>query len=151
MQTKEIRDICFLDFQVARYASPALDILYHIFSSTRKPLRDKHYDELLNVYYTSLSEMVSRLGSDPEKLFRFSDLQTELKAYGKFAMLTGILLQPFVHLQQDDVIDMEEYAELVLKGEAANLFRKDSDKRNVEYSKAVNEILIDIISYGYDH
>jgi hypothetical protein len=43
-----------------RYASPVLDLLYYIFICTTKSLRDKHYFEFLNVYYSSLSSFVKR-------------------------------------------------------------------------------------------
>lgn len=151
IQTTEVKDIRFLDFQLSRYASPVLDVLYHIFTSTRKSLRDQSYNDLLNIYYNSLSETVSRTGSDPEELFTFCDLQSQLKAHGKYALIMGILLLPFVYSQQDEIIDVEEYAEHLHKGEKINMFGADGLARNDVYAKAVNELLIDVINYGYDH
>lgn len=151
LQTTEVKDIRFIDFQLSRYASPVLDVLYHIFTSTRKSLRDQSYNDLLNIYYNSLSETISRMGSDPEELFRFCDLQSQLKAHGKYALIMGILLLPFVHSQQDEIIDMEDYAEQLHKGEKVNMFGADGLARNEVYAKAVNELLIDVINYGYDY
>lgn len=146
---KEANDICFLDFQFSRYASPALDVLYHLVTSTRKPLRDQSYNDLLNIYYSSLSGTVRRLGSDPEKLFRFSDLQAELKAYGKFAIITGVLLLPFILAQQGDITDLEEYAEGLLKEEKVSILRPQGIGNEI-YVKTINEVVADIVNYGYD-
>lgn len=38
-----------IDFQLARHASPALDISFFIYSGTSQELRTKHYDLLLEV------------------------------------------------------------------------------------------------------
>lgn len=45
----------FLDWQMARYSSPVLDVVYFIFCCTTKQLRNAHYDELLHIYHASKS------------------------------------------------------------------------------------------------
>lgn len=52
--------ICLLDWQVSRIASPVLDVLYFIFSSTTKELRDAHYDDFLQMYHNTLSAHIQR-------------------------------------------------------------------------------------------
>lgn len=149
-QTNEVKDVCFLDWQMSRYASPALDLHFHFFSSTRKALRDQSYNELLQVYYGALSDIVRKLGSDPEKLFRFSDLMDELKAFGKYALIIGVSMIPFVLSEQDEIADMDFYSERFAIGEKLSLFASDI-KPNSVYSHAVNEVVGDIIHYGFDH
>lgn len=46
---------CLIDWQIARYASPVLDVLYYIFLSTTKELRGRNYNIYLKTYYDSLS------------------------------------------------------------------------------------------------
>lgn len=48
------------DWQFSRYASPVTDIILFLLSCTRKHVRDKYYDELLNIYYGSLSDFLTR-------------------------------------------------------------------------------------------
>lgn len=139
-----------MDWQISRYASPALDILFNMFTSTRKELRDQSYTDLLHIYYTALSDTVRKLGSDPEKLFRYSDLLDELKAHGKFALLMGVLLLAFVLAKPEDVLNMDEYFERVAKGEDVSVFT-NSGKDNDVYVKAVNDLIGDVIAYGYNH
>lgn len=142
--------MCFLDWQLSRYTSPALDLHFHFFSSTRKALRDDHYTELLNIYHDALTDIVRRLGSDPEKLFRLEDLMEELKACGKYAVIIGVSMVPFVLSEPNEIADMEEYSVRFAKGEKATLFTSDINPNSV-YSEAVNEIVGDVIAYGFDH
>lgn len=53
-------EISLLDWQISRYSSPIIDIVYFIFGCTTKELRDKHYDEFLNTYYSTLSTHIRR-------------------------------------------------------------------------------------------
>lgn len=145
-----MRDICFLDWQIGRYASPALDILYQFFSSTRKELRDQSYNDLLRIYHNELSVTVRKLGSDPEKLFRYSDLLDELKAHGGFALVMGVLLTAIVLTKPDDVRDMDEYTQRLAKGEDVTAFTNDGVESDI-YVKVVNDVIGDVIAYGYNH
>lgn len=52
--------ICLIDWQLARVSSPIIDVVYFIFLSTTKELRDIHYDNLLKVYHDSLSAHIRR-------------------------------------------------------------------------------------------
>lgn len=51
---------CFIDWQIARYASPVLDIVHFLFNCTTKQMRDKHYDNLLKIYHETLSYHILR-------------------------------------------------------------------------------------------
>ena len=52
--------IRLLDFQIMRYSSPVLDLMYYIFGCTVKSLRDKHYQEFMDVYYDTLADFIKR-------------------------------------------------------------------------------------------
>lgn len=53
-------EVRILDFQMARYGPPVLDVLYFIFSCTEKELRDQHYDSFLDIYHSSLATHLAR-------------------------------------------------------------------------------------------
>lgn len=61
-ENRKPRELRLIDFQLARYASPALDLLYFIFCNTQKELRDQHYEEFLRVYHSTLSKHLDRYG-----------------------------------------------------------------------------------------
>lgn len=49
-----------LDFQISRYASPVTDLCYFIFCCTSGEFRQKYYEDILKVYYNSLSQLIKR-------------------------------------------------------------------------------------------
>lgn len=53
-------EICFIDMQMSRYASPVIDLIYFIFTSTTKQMRDIHYEYLLKTYHDQLSAHIRR-------------------------------------------------------------------------------------------
>lgn len=53
-------ELRLLDFQIVRYASPVLDLVFYIFCNTVKELRDQHYESFLKVYHESLSKHLKR-------------------------------------------------------------------------------------------
>lgn len=57
--SKPIQTI-LLDFQISRYSSPIIDIIYFVFCCTTKELRDAHYDEFLKIYHESLSSNIRK-------------------------------------------------------------------------------------------
>jgi len=103
--------ICLLDWQLGRYSSPVLDITYFMFSSTDRALREEHYDKLIKIYHNALSNTITKLGSDPEKLFSFNDLLEELKRYGRFGLVLAPVLLQIITSKPDDIPDMDEFAE----------------------------------------
>lgn len=59
----------------------------HIFKPTDKALRDLEYDNLVELYYVSLSKTVKLLGSDAQKLFTRIQLKDEMKRYRNYLLI----------------------------------------------------------------
>lgn len=53
-------EVCFLDWQTVRAASPIIDLVYYMFCCTTKTLRDTCYDEIMHIYHDSLSTHIKR-------------------------------------------------------------------------------------------
>lgn len=64
-----------IDFQLARFASPVIDIAFFIYSCTTEDLRTQYYDDLIKNYHESVCELIKDFGSNPEHLFPFSALE----------------------------------------------------------------------------
>lgn len=109
-------DIRLLDWQICRYASPVLDLMYFIFTASTKAFRDQHYETLLDIYHQSLSGFLRRLGSDPEKLFPRKALDEQLQRFGRFGLLMAVMLLPVMTTKSEDVPDLEEMAEKMENG-----------------------------------
>lgn len=145
-------EISFLDWQLLRVSSPVLDIVYFMYTSTHKELRDKHYETMLHIYYNALAHTIKQAGSDPNTLFTYENLQEQLKRFGKFALLVAPMLLQVITADPKDIPDMDDIAEEMAKG-------NDTDKINFEvltdqktqnsYNVRVRDVINDVINKGY--
>lgn len=99
-----------VDFQLLRLASPAIDISYYLSTSTNPDIHQR-YNELLHMYYNSLATFLSRLGSDPQKLFTLSDLEDQLRQFGKYGLIFSSMLVGVMVSASGDILDMDSINE----------------------------------------
>lgn len=132
-----------------RYCSPALDVLYNIFTSADKSLRDKHFEELLDTYFESLSGMIRRLGGDPDKLFTYEDFRNELRKFGDYMLLFGPMIIRAKVADGSDLRDMDEYCDAFGRGEDIDLFKDFGDDTQAIYNKHINEGIEVLYGYGF--
>lgn len=127
-------EIQVLDWATIGYVSPAYDLIHNIFNSTDKELRAKEYNNLIAIYYKSLSRTIKSLGSDPEKLFTFENLKEELKRYGNFALIVTPLFVLSAQIQLNETNTDETGL---------------SEINQMEYDRRINGLLEDVINLGY--
>lgn len=139
-----------MDYQTVAYASPVYDIFHNLFHSTDKALRDKEFDNLLTLYYETLSKTVRMLGSDPDELFTLANLRDELKRFGNYTLIMGPLWiletqqQPGSHdLFTDDKFDKTDNGKNEL-----TLF-SDLRENGQEFARRINDLLEDVVRLGY--
>lgn len=148
--SKVPQQICLIDFQIARYSSPVLDLVYFLFSSTTKELRDAHLEDILRIYHTALSATVNRLGSDAERLFNYATFRQELIKFGKYGVIIAPMLLQVITAHADDIPDLDQIAEDRAKGdykENNTLFQ--STKTELNYNKRMSDVLRDADAYGF--
>lgn len=68
----------FLDFQIYTYNSPAMDLLFFIWTSVELSVINERFDDLLKYYYTNFVEVLDELGCDTTS-FSWEQFQGELK------------------------------------------------------------------------
>ncbi|GJQ84392.1 hypothetical protein Trydic_g3869 [Trypoxylus dichotomus] len=138
-------DVCLLDFQLARCGSPAFDLSYFIFSSTEKELRDRHYDELIDVYYQSLCKQLVALGSSPGKMLPFDVLQEHLKRY---SVVGYFLTQLVLHIMLSDAEETPDFQSSLNDDNISEAL--DYKSKNEEfYSRRIKDIVVDFVEKGY--
>lgn len=138
--------ICFLDWQLSRLASPALDLAYFIFVCTDKDLRDQHYEHLIQEYYDSLSSFLRELGSDPDKLFPFEVLQEHLKKFCVYGLYMAVMV---LYLITSDVEDIPDIHSITDEDDAMEKWKFES--RNIEkFNSRIRGVILDFIKYGYE-
>lgn len=118
-----------------------------MFSSTDRNLREKHYDKLIKIYHNALSNTITKLGSDPEKLFSFNDLLGELKRFGRFGLVLAPILLQIITTKPSDIPDMDQFAE-----DMANN-KKTMDESMAEFANAAsldkyNQRVRDVVKDG---
>lgn len=68
-----------LDFQLARCASLVLDLVFFVYASSDKPLRDLYYEQILKDYYAELSKSAKLLGCDLSKDYPWEEFLKEVR------------------------------------------------------------------------
>ncbi|XP_056648170.1 uncharacterized protein LOC130452767 isoform X2 [Diorhabda sublineata] len=96
--------ICFLDWQLSRCTSPAIDISYFIFSCTDKKLRAHHYEDLLNAYHSSLLSFLKQLGCDLD-IFSKEKLLDNMKRFSKYGLMMCLITIPLAAAEMDEIPD----------------------------------------------
>lgn len=141
-----------MDYQTIAYASPAYDIFHNLFNSTDKALRDSEYENLLALYYETLSKSIRMLGSDPKELFTFENLKSELKRFGNYALIMGPLW--ILETQQqhgtdevfsDDMFDKPASTKSEPTAAGDGLRANGQD----EFARRINGLMEDIVRLEY--
>lgn len=107
---------------------------------------------MLRLYHKSLSNTVKLLGSDPDKLFTFDDLQDELKSYGTLALLLAPIVIQTALADSSDVSNLDDMLKKKSDGEEnrLELTKGLNEKAKLEYARRLNEIFEDVIDkLGY--
>ncbi|XP_069687301.1 uncharacterized protein [Periplaneta americana] len=112
----QVHDLRLVDLQVARYSSPAIDILHFLYTSTQADLRRQHYEDLLRIYHKTLSETQRRLleGSpytSEKEFMTFKELKEEVESHALYGFLNALWLLPAVQADSTKVPDMESLTE----------------------------------------
>lgn len=139
------------DWQITRYASPVIDVLYFIFMSSDKPLRDQHFDHLIQAYHNSLREQLELLGSDVNVLFPFTALIRQIKQFG--ACVLGICLSaiPMLCMDQKDIPTLDDWSDKLKDAtpeDCGKLHTQLSVKSENEYKIRMSDVLRDMHRKG---
>lgn len=96
-----------------------------------------------------MSNTVKLLGSDPDKLFTFDDLQSELKEFGNYALL----LVPIIIQMTQARTNWDEMSEKYGNEESRlELITGLNGNEQLEYERRLNEFFEDFIDeLGYYH
>lgn len=105
-----------------------------MFTATDKKLRDKEYENLKQLYYSTLTNQIEKLGSNAQKLFSYEDFEKQLKQFGTFALFMPTVLI-FISLSQSEI-----------SSEIANETNEDLEK---VYAEKINGLLTDVLNFGY--
>lgn len=120
-------------------------------STTEKKLRDEHYHDLLKSYHDSLVGIIRRCNSDPEKLFTFEELQSQLSPFGTYGVMEAPLTISLMVADAANISDMNAFAETVKEGntsEAGQVAHLSAQAEEL-YKQRLTDVLEDARKYGW--
>lgn len=126
-----------------------LDVLYHIFTGTDDRFREQHNEKLLKTYYSSLSDTIRSLGSDPDELYTYENFQDQMHKFGQFALILGPMIMVLLVAGAKHIRDLDEWVEQLDQGEDADLLETFDEETQQKYSYLINGMVTDLVNYGY--
>lgn len=123
-----------------------MDLSFFIFTSTDQKLRSNHYSELLEVYHQALSDTLTRLGSDPETLFPFTELERQLKLFARFGVIMSHMVLQLVTVNPSDISNSEDFT-VKVPTESVDVF--ESTRKGNLYSERIVGVIKDAVRLGY--
>ncbi|KAG8332926.1 hypothetical protein J6590_012695 [Homalodisca vitripennis] len=102
----DVEDVKFIDFQMVRWASPVLDLVYFLWTSADEEVREHRQKELFTLYRHTLNSSLEQLGC-PERLSE-QEFEDDLRAASDYALLTISGTLPFILSESKDAVNMEE-------------------------------------------
>uniref|UniRef100_A0AAG5CVK4 CHK kinase-like domain-containing protein n=1 Tax=Anopheles atroparvus TaxID=41427 RepID=A0AAG5CVK4_ANOAO len=111
--------LVLLDWQLAKYGSPALDFVQTIFLSADESFRRNHYDNMLQTYHNALLSYLERLGDDSAtEWFPRTVLMRLIKVQARQALVLGLLHIPLTVASEEtatgeetDAVESDEQRE----------------------------------------
>lgn len=136
------KKVAIIDWQLSRLHSPVLDLSYFIYSTCSEEELE-HFDELLDIYYTSFSTFLTKFGCDPQNLFPFSTLR---KHWKKYSLMGVLIVTTFLHVT---ICDNEEAPELTEPGDIGEKVMNVNIKDESEYKKRLVSVIRHYCNYNY--
>lgn len=94
--------------------------------------------------------MVKLLGSNPDALFTFDNLKSEMKRCGNFALLMGPMIIEISQANPSEASKLDEMFEKLNKGEAKQeLVTGLSEQGQFEFNRRINVMVENIIQLDY--
>ncbi|XP_031782547.1 uncharacterized protein LOC116415680 [Nasonia vitripennis] len=100
-----------LDFQLARSASPVIDLSFFIYACTDQRMRDKYYEKILDDYYNELVKSVKLLGVDPDVVYPRDVFQKEIKEQSVCGFTFALEAVPFTMMPPEEAFDLDQIKE----------------------------------------
>lgn len=108
-QNEKLCCMRFLDWQIARMATPIIDLSYFFYTSAGKKDLDD-FEKYQKIYHESLSSFLRQMRCDPEKLFPFEVFRQHWVKYAKYGLMTSFLLLHIMHLDSSEAPELTDEA-----------------------------------------
>lgn len=101
---KGLDSCCLIDFQIITYGPPAVDLLFMIYVNTERATRQKFFNELIKLYYSSLKRNVEKYEIDMDQVCTYEQFLDMAKEYASSAILMSLFhLQILLHPELQEI------------------------------------------------
>ncbi|XP_033227885.1 uncharacterized protein LOC117179846 [Belonocnema kinseyi] len=101
--------ICFVDFQMARYCPPAFDLLFFLYCTTSRQFRKEHSTEILfSQYYETLTECLKEAQIDLTAIFSWNDFIESMAESKLSCMIYGCSISSVCLLGPDASVQISK-------------------------------------------
>lgn len=92
-----------------------------------------------------MSELITKLGSDPKKLFPFDELKSQLKQFGIYGVIMAPVLLQVIVSDPKNIVDMNHINEDTKEFDFATF----DDSSKITYRQRVSDSLQDAIKFEW--
>lgn len=114
-----------------------------------KILREQHYEQLLRVYYENLAQTIRLCGSDPERLFPWTNFLEQLRQFGKFGIVMAPLLLQVMVSDPKDIFLVDDMANAVGTDKEKSSFAVLTAESTEKYRQRLGDSIDDAKRWGW--
>ncbi|CAH0715517.1 unnamed protein product, partial [Brenthis ino] len=137
-------DVLFVDFQLVRYASPVTDLSYYVYMSTDQEFLSKYYQQLVNIYYGTLSAVLRQCNLDVANIYPRNILEKHLREYSVLGLLEALISMKIITAQSEEALKMTE-----MKYQKSEDSLQYETENHLLYVERVNGVVNDFFERGY--
>ncbi|KAJ8731326.1 hypothetical protein PYW07_004490 [Mythimna separata] len=138
-------EVIFVDYQLVRLASPVTDIAYFLYMSTDGEFLSKHYDQVLDIYYGTLTAVLRHCNMNVENVYPRSIFQKHLKEYSVLGLIEALVSMMIITAPYEDALKMTEMKYEHFDEDVC----EDESKDNSLFVERVNGIVNDFFQRNY--
>lgn len=137
-------DVLFVDFQLVRYASPVTDLSYYLYMSTDQEFLSKYYQQLVNIYYGTLSAVLRQCNLDVANIYPKNILEKHLREYSVLGLLEALVSMKIITAQSEEALKMTE-----IKYQKSEDSLQYETENHMLYVERVNGVVNDFFEREY--
>lgn len=142
-------DARFVDYSLARYTPPALDVLTFLHFTTSRAFREIYQGSLLTHYYTQLAKQLQMEGLDLKQLLPWSEFEASCEHYIGTSIAAS-LMKIHIHLLPEEYLlpilkDVEKTQHFVYEDRSEIILSAYCNDEH--YRKRLGQALVQVLEY----
>lgn len=98
-----------MDHQLASFASPATDLSYFLYTACEEQTLTNSFDDLLEIYYESLTSSLKKFDLHPEEVFSYQQLKEHWRKYSFFGLIMASIVIKIQLANGDEAPDLSDF------------------------------------------